>query len=811
MISKQLQYELDLSREATQRIRRQIQQAKDKGYFSSTDFGRTFVRTQLEDFAKDLFDATEKPARGKATTTNIAICWQEVKQIFNYLEPDAVSAVCLKLILDSFGISKASTPTTQEAASFIGRGIEDEMRFIYYSRVAPEDVVAALRKELNTPGSNPHYRRYGAKYTTEKLLTERGWSRDQLFPNWSTGFRTQIGLFVLDVSNARGFTIRGVRKVARNKSQGFIDLSDSVKAHVLLFQDALECMSYKSYPLIERPREWEYIAGPSRFNHSGGYYLDWVRQQNPLCRKHYDSEFGSDAIQLLNTLHRTAWSIDSDIFQVQQKCLEFGNSIASLQAVIRDPRLDHDMPDEIKRLPKDDPKRIAWKKERSYLYVQHAESVKRNQRSRTTISLADRYLKYPRFYLSWSCDYRGRMYSQQSFLHQHSSDFERSLLTFSDGCKLDERGEYWAAQAIGSAVLGSRASFQDRNRWTYTNKELIKAIADNPIALAAHWEGADKPWQFLQLALEWNKVVLKKEKHLWDVPIGADSTSSGLQLLSAMRRDPKGMKYSNLYPPEYSYSPPLDAYQEVLRIARELANESEDTAYLSDYLTSRKLGKPVLMKLLYNASLRTNRNDVRDFFIEQRLYPDTIDNKEINRITDFLRIASRSVFPMAFEALEWIQKLFKEAKENGTQSFKWTTPTQDLIELIEFKWDTKTIRTSHHGEVRIGTDTPKEVDLKAIGKALAPSFVHSYDAAVLKSSFKDWNHPITLIHDQLKVLPNNMDRALERVRKGFVHVCSGDPLASLADDLGVSDKQLPRLKQGSGKLLAVLDSAYMFN
>ena len=55
-----------------------------------------------------------------------------------------------------------------------------------------------------------------------------------------------------------------------------------------------------------------------------------------------------------------------------------------------------------------------------------------------------------------------------------------------------------------------------------------------------------------------------------------------------------------------------------------------------------------------------------------------------------------------------------------------------------------------------------------------------------------------------------MDRALERVRKGFVHV-SGDPLARLADDLGVSEEQLPRLKQGTGKLLAVLDSAYMFN
>ena len=98
-----------------------------------------------------------------------------------------------------------------------------------------------------------------------------------------------------------------------------------------------------------------------------------------------------------------------------------------------------------------------------------------------------------------------------------------------------------------------------------------------------------------------------------------------------------------------------------------------------------------------------------------------------------------------------------------------------------------------------------------MGKALAPSFVHSYDAAVLKSSFKDWDKPITLIHDCLKVLPNDMDRALERIRKGFVHVCSGDPLARLADDLGVSEEDLPRLPQGTGNLLAVLDSAYMFN
>ena len=56
-----------------------------------------------------------------------------------------------------------------------------------------------------------------------------------------------------------------------------------------------------------------------------------------------------------------------------------------------------------------------------------------------------------------------------------------------------------------------------------------------------------------------------------------------------------------------------------------------------------------------------------------------------------------------------------------------------------------------------------------------------------------------------------MDLAKERVRHGFVHVCSGNPLAKLADDLGVTEDDLPRLKQGEARLEDVLNAAYMFN
>ena len=127
------------------------------------------------------------------------------------------------------------------------------------------------------------------------------------------------------------------------------------------------------------------------------------------------------------------------------------------------------------------------------------------------------------------------------------------------------------------------------------------------------------------------------------------------------------------------------------------------------------------------------------------------------------------------------------------------------------KIDVIQARTTHLGKVTLGVGEGQRPDYKAMEKALAPSFVHNYYAAVLKSSFQDWYQPIALIQDCLKVLPNDMDKEKERVKHGFVQVCKGDPLARLADEMEESSEELPRLTQGSVDLSAVLDSSsYMF-
>ena len=76
-----------------------------------------------------------------------------------------------------------------------------------------------------------------------------------------------------------------------------------------------------------------------------------------------------------------------------------------------------------------------------------------------------------------------------------------------------------------------------------------------------------------------------------------------------------------------------------------------------------------------------------------------------------------------------------------------------------------------------------ELDLGDSEIPLTPKQVREDNLlAVLKSSFQDWHQPIALIHDCLKVLPNDMDKAKERIKHGFVQACKGDPLARLADE-----------------------------
>jgi DNA-directed RNA polymerase len=113
------------------------------------------------------------------------------------------------------------------------------------------------------------------------------------------------------------------------------------------------------------------------------------------------------------------------------------------------------------------------------------------------------------------------------------------------------------------------------------------------------------------------------------------------------------------------------------------------------------------------------------------------------------------------------------------------------------------------GRTRVASGYSKTLAKKEMLKALSPSYVHSLDATLLKAALSDWKHPVACIHDCVAVLPTDMDRILERLRKAFVFTVSGNPLSSLADDLGVGEEQVKRLPLGTADLSRI--SQFLFN
>ena len=97
----------------------------------------------------------------------------------------------------------------------------------------------------------------------------------------------------------------------------------------------------------------------------------------------------------------------------------------------------------------------------------------------------------------------------------------------------------------------------------------------------------------------------------------------------------------------------------------------------------------------------------------------------------------------------------------------WTTPTKDTVHCIKHSIDVETVYLTFNGKISVGDFNTAVPNLKDEVSSFPPAFVHCYDAALLKESFSDWQYPITVIHDCIRVLPRDMDSALDRIGAGL--------------------------------------------
>ncbi len=796
----EIEYERELIRRGRQKTIKELEEKERQEYYSQTTSGRWTMQQHFMPFAESLEEITRGAFEGIIKRTNISRCCRVIDALIDYLNPNGtfhISAITIKVIVDSYAHNKRMLPTVDMAAR-IGNAIESEIAFQYLQRQNDDELAALTRKHARREHSSLKYRVRATKHTARKKAKEKG---IELLEPWSQELRNRVGLYLLEAFSIYGSLEKKNFKEGK-KLKGYV-FTDEFIGQIEFNERLLLERSVYNYPLIDIPKDWEVLDGPGKLNKTGGYYLEQIRQRKPLLRNAIsNSEYGQKTVDMLNTLQHTAWRIDKRILDIASAMNDKRWSAGSFKVCAFDRPAKGGAPEEVLN----DPNRLKqWKHERAKAHEAYTNETYRNMRTRLALSMAREY-EHKTFFISYSCDWRGRFYAQQSWLHYASTDFERSLLKFRDGCKLDDDSLYWCKAELGAAYLGSSGSFAERIQWTTDNQELIRQIAESPLATVGQWEAAKDPWSFLQLCLEWNDVVIQKTEKFWKVPIGCDATCSAVQLLSAIRRDPVGMKHTNLIEQPTDTTKPEDAYRVTLIKAQEIAKE-EGKQHLLQYLDQRKIGKQ-LMKAVYGGTFFGIRNGIDEVLKENAT---TVENKVLNDLTRTLIQAFRTAFPAAFEALDYLTDLAKAAHENGSDSLIWTTPTGDRIECVKHAIDTITIHTGYLGKVSHGNFNTEQPDKEKQVNAFAPSFVHSLDACVLKEAFSDWKYPLVTIHDCVKVLPKDMDRVYDRLRDAFVSITSGDLLAELADQFEVSDEQLNRLPQLSGDLSAVHKSRYFFN
>ena len=144
------------------------------------------------------------------------------------------------------------------------------------------------------------------------------------------------------------------------------------------------------------------------------------------------------------------------------------------------------------------------------------------------------------------------------------------------------------------------------------------------------------------------------------------------------------------------------------------------------------------MTSLHNSTDYGNRQSIRNYFIDEGVFLEEINFNDVVTIYRLLMDANKKLFADAFQTIDWINMLVKIALTKSDNGLIQTTPTNDIIHLIEFETKTIRIQFTHLGKVSICTGQANVLDKRKIRNSLAANYIHSYDPSLLKSAFRDW-------------------------------------------------------------------------
>lgn len=789
------------------------QKTAKRNAWSDSKMGVSYVRSTTNRFAKAVHDFMNQPAQEGRRMNRAAEYLRNTG-----LSPQAVAYLFTKAFYNIVPRMKGS-PLKRVTMCIKGADlIHDEWRIQFFSRGENRKaLLKKLFKDFDKRQYPRHWRLRTIKnYFHAEMLEWAGWgSREKLLIGYAL-------LILFRDSTAL---------VETNKDTPYVTLSPEFLAHMEASMTS-RVQDYMLYlPMVVPPRPWneEYLF-------RGGYLSGKKVRPYPIIKGARKRDVPrllemdwSQTLPAINAMQETGWRVNHKMLDILEwAMLERGGGQAGLPLSNPKP-----LPPEPEGYRTDESVKRQHNHVCFLIHDDNRRAISKRLAVLFTISIAKKFKNFEAIYFPHNLDTRGRAYPLPAFLNPQGPDFTKALLEFSRGLPIEnDEQAAWLAIAGANAYGQDKVSLQERVDWVQANEELIFSIANDP-KMDVRWMGASEPFQFLRFCFEW--------KAFWETGFGfvshmvcpVDATCSGLQHYSALLRDEVGGRSVNLVPG----LPRQDIYGDV---AQKVIEKLMDmgTPVARDWITfgiDRKITKRQVMVVPYSGTFSScmayTREAVAEKLSDGHACPWDASNAKDH--TDRIVLLSKLIWEAidevvvkGKEAMKWLTEVARSYTKHINDStgsahdkrMSWVTP--DGFEAIHFRPAVKEKRVDTFLDGRLGLtyyDDTEMLDSKDMALAVAPNFVHSLDACLLRMAIKKGlENGITefgMVHDSFGVHATRMSRFLaDCVKPAFIEMYEQhDVLAEFKARLPAELEIPEQPNMGNLDIHGVMQSEFFFS
>jgi DNA-directed RNA polymerase len=817
---RQIELEQSMADDAKLRVDNDNRKSAKRNAWSESKLGVRFTRSATSAFVEAVREFINLPSGQGRSHNRAAIALKKTG-----MEPEVIAYLFTKSLFNALPLAHRRRIKRVSLSIKAADLIHDEYRLRFFAQ--EDSRKALLRKLFKTFDARTYPRDWRKRtimtYFQAEQLDWQAWTlREKLVIGYSllVLFRNATGLIAFTGNDG---------KFIEAQPALLEEFEKTVK------ERTLEFMLYK--PMVVKPLPWT-----ESHLYRGGYLSTKLTRRYPIIKGAKKRDVlrmlamdWSKILPPLNAIQETGWRVNKTMLSTLSWVLfEKGGDIAGLP-----PSNPRPLPPAPFGYGVDEEITKAHDKVCFLVHSFNREIISKRMAAFSTLTIANQFKDFEAIYFPHNLDSRGRAYPLPAFLNPQGPDYVKALLEFSEGKSIDtDEQAAWLAVAGANAYGKDKISLQERVDWVQDNDELIFSIATDPCN-DLRWTEASEPFQFLRFCLEWNEFWHTGFGFVSHMVVPVDATCSGLQHYSAMLRDEVGGRSVNLVP----HLPRQDIYQDVADVVIE---ELMDAAQKFDHPNNgmaidwirfgidRKTTKRQVMVVPYagtfSSCMEYTRDAVNEKLKDGHQLPWSSDDPSHNdRVVYLAKLIWNAIDKVVIkgkEAMRWLSEVARAYtrvtnKLEGTAHSKrmsWVTP--DGFEAIHYRPDDKKKRADTYLDGRVNLTYYEETDkLNASNMALAvaPNFVHSLDAALLRMSVMkalDLNLTTSfgMVHDSFGVHAADMSVFLSRcVKPAFIEMYQRDVLADFRDRLPEGIEIPDQPKMGKLDLNGVTESEFFFS